>query len=644
MTAPPLDVHRVSRQTLRAIAAGNANEADLHLLRSAQRSQLLLVLRVLLDRAEQAGPRIRRPGGAASAQVAWDLLCTTQRHAPEAVEAVLGDPTVMAWAVRLLRRLGGATEAPTSVPLWADLGQFQALAAAAAARAGLPAVLRVPVHRGTVWLPGAGVAGPVARRRWSEAEVRVAPDAVVIRGEDTRVRLPRPLPQAAPGWHPLRAVSRPTAAGNRTAGPWLDTVTPYRDFARYPRSPGRSGERRLQLWQDRLARACALLEEESPEDAAALGALVRVIVPRPYRTARGGLVASASSLDAFGAVSLSLPYDAPQTAAVLVHETRHQQLNALFSLVQLVQIGETGLDESAGHRLYYAPWRSDPRPVLGLLHGVFAFAGVARFWRTHGGRVTGSEAERAAFEFAVLREQVREAATALTSDDGLTEAGRLFVAEVLAPVEKWRHDDVPPGPHRLARHYCALRRAVWRSRHLELDPSATERIAAAWTAGRPAPTLPEPVLRPRPDRIRPDTFGPLARGMLSAPEHFARRRRQTRRQGDPVRRAEYAAVAGDAGEAADAYAEWAARDQLDAEAWIGAALALPEHARGTGVDLLLSRPEVVARVRGALASVGGGAPDPFRLAAWLGGGDGGLTPAEDRALSSGSARRRGVWS
>lgn len=622
VTVVPLDVHRVSRESLSAMAAGRANAADLHMLRSAQRSQLLLILRALLDRVDEAARTTRHPDGVPSAQAAWQLLCASQRHDPEAVETVLGDPTVMAWALRLLRRLGGwdgTSSSSSSAPLWADLGQFQALAAAAALHAGVPAVLRVPAHRGMVWLPGAGVAGPVARRRWSEAEVRLGKDGALVRGELAQVRVPRLLGTPSPGWRPLRVVPLRTPGTRDTTtvmGPWLDTVTPYRDFTRYPRSPGRLGERRLQLWENRLSGAYSLLERESPEDAAVLKSLVRMFVPRPFPTTRGGLVASASSLDAFGAVALSLPYDVAQTAAVLVHESRHQQLNALFSLVQLVQVGEDRLADPEARRLYYAPWRSDPRPVLGLLHGVFAFAGVAGFWRTHRAHVTGAEAQRADFEFAVHREQVREAVAPLVDGEVLTEAGRLFVDEIAALVEAWQEDDVPAGPRALARHYCALRRAVWRARHLEIPRSAAERLATAWAAGRAAPELPASALRPRPDLIRPDTFGPLARYRLSAPDRFARRRRQEEKSGDPVRRAEYAAVAGHTDEAALAYAEWSERDPYDAEAWIGAVLALPEPARGPGAALLLDRPEVVAGVRRAVAARGR-PPAPLALADWL---------------------------
>ncbi|MGW6454940.1 aKG-HExxH-type peptide beta-hydroxylase [Streptomyces sp. NPDC055078] len=668
MSAGRLQPHRLPEESLRSIATGTADAPELRLLRSAQRSQLLLVLRSLLLRADAVAHRGR--GG--SARAAWAVLAAAEERDPGAVDAVIGDPSVMAWALRLLRRLkrlgNEAAEQAPPAPLWADLGQFHSLAAAAALHAGMTVVLRVPAHRGLIWLPGAGVAGPVARRRWSEAEIRIERAGAVVRGELAELKLPRPLPETAEGWQPrvplaLAPVPDPASVpvpdpapepardldsvpardlasapvpvpvpvpDTATApapdlGLVLDTVSPYRDLTVPLRSPTSVGERRLGLWRERITGARALLARESPAEARAVTELVRTVVPRPSPAVRGAWVASASSADAFGAVALSLPYDDVQAAAVLVHESRHQQLNALFSLVPLLSEPPGG---TAAYELFYAPWRSDPRPPPGLLHGVHAFAGVAGFWRARRGFATGTEAARAHFEFAVLREQVAEGVAALLASDALTKAGRLFAAEVAGLVGGWR-EEVAAEPARLARHYCALRRALWRVRHREIADADASELADAWRAGRPAPALPPVVLRPRLDAIRTDTFGPLARLRLSAPRAFAR----PPRGADAVHGAESAAVAGDAEGALRAYAHWPADDP---EAWIGSALALPAADRPPGADLLLARPETVAAVHTALIALGAYRPDPLRVAAWL--------DAVSPRASVGSAHPAGVSS
>ncbi|MEO3972564.1 HEXXH motif-containing putative peptide modification protein [Streptomyces sp. CAU 1734] len=760
----PLRPHRLPAASLRAIARGSATAADLRLLRSAQRSRLLLVLRALLTRADRrsggtAAAPDRGSGVISSAESAWQLLATVQQHAPDAVDTVIADPSVMSWALRLLRRLRGDTPA-AHAPLWADLAQFHALAAAAALHAGVPAVVRVPAHRGMIWLPGTGLAGPVSTRRWSRAEIHVpGPGSAptLIRGEsaELRLRLPGdpPAPSAAGGCSAGRAFEgglgsgpaghdgaggiparpggggssagpvfedglgsgpaghdgaggiparpagggksarpaleddpRPGSAGQDTTGDiparpafedgrccgpghdtparpaledspypvpghptparpaleddprpgprhgtrarpptWhplprlspeglrLDPLTPYRDFGVPLRAPTPLSPSRLAQWRSRVTGAAALLARDVPGEATAVRELVRTLIPRPFPAARGRLVASASSSDAFGAVALSLPYDEVQTAAVLVHETRHQQLNALLGLVPLLE--ETRGGSGAGH-LGYSPWRSDPRPPQGVLHGVYAFAGVAGFWRAHREAAGAAGSQRAEFEFAVLREQVREGITGLLAGDALNPAGRSFVGEISALVAEWEDDGVSDEPARLAGHYCAARRAVWRVRHLAIGAADALRLATAWRHGHPPGALPGPVLRPRLEAIRTDTFGPLAWLRLCAPGSFARLSGKTRAEG-----AEWAVVAGDGVRARRRYAAWIAHDPHDPEAWIGSVLALPSRRRDPAAGLLLDRPELVAGVHQAITGGEGedgpDGPDPLALAGWL---------------------------
>jgi len=60
------------------------------------------------------------------------------------------------------------------------------------------------------------------------------------------------------------------------------------------------------------------------------------------------------------------------------------------------------------HSKLWAPWRTDPRPLGGLLQGVYAFLGVADTWRALAARpALGDLAMR---EFAEAREQVDVAA------------------------------------------------------------------------------------------------------------------------------------------------------------------------------------------------------------------------------------------
>jgi uncharacterized protein len=62
------------------------------------------------------------------------------------------------------------------------------------------------------------------------------------------------------------------------------------------------------------------------------------------------------------------PYD---LADSLVHEHRHQKLYLLERLFPMVESRE----------LVVSPWREDLRPPSGLLHGVFVFVELRRFWK-----------------------------------------------------------------------------------------------------------------------------------------------------------------------------------------------------------------------------------------------------------------------
>jgi uncharacterized protein len=70
---------------------------------------------------------------------------------------------------------------------------------------------------------------------------------------------------------------------------------------------------------------------------------------------------------------MSAPPDPIIGTVTLTHEIQHVKLGALLDLVTLT-LPDDG-------RRYYAPWRDDPRPLGGLLHGVYAYLGVTEFWR-----------------------------------------------------------------------------------------------------------------------------------------------------------------------------------------------------------------------------------------------------------------------
>ena len=358
----------------------------------------------------------------------------------------------------------------------------------------------------------------------------------------------------------------------------LEDTDPVR--ARFGLTPaGRLTDRDVACWQEHLTEAWALLVDRHREAAVVLASVLRVIVPvRPDPGVRG---ISATSADAYGAVAISAPATGTELAVGLLHEAQHSVLNAVRYLFEL----HTGPDA-----LGYSPWRDDPRPPSGVLHGAYAYLAVTRFWRTEA-RAGGGPV--AAFEFARWRAAVASAADELLASDGLTAAGRRFVGALRDEVRPWLDEPVPPHAERLATTANTEHRARWRLRNLAVDPDAVRTLADAWRDGRPRPAADIPTrLVPAPgralessDRVR--LAHELLAGGAGGPE--------------PVPGSDTPLVPGSHGTARDAYLK------RDDAAWTGLAQISAQRA-------LRETPEIVAAVYRAL---GDPRVDPERLAAWL---------------------------
>nr|WP_235038761.1 HEXXH motif-containing putative peptide modification protein [Kibdelosporangium aridum] len=147
----------------------------------------------------------------------------------------------------------------------------------------------------------------------------------------------------------------------------IDDNNPYREFAD-PREPDLLTEAEWTRWQELFDSAWDMLTQRHRGYAEELSAGLRTFVP--VRGNQG--FAGSSSSAAFGAIALSSKNSAAALADVLIHELQHSKLNALLELVTLRHEGA----EHCG----YAPWRPDPRPLTGLLHGIYAFVSVVEFF------------------------------------------------------------------------------------------------------------------------------------------------------------------------------------------------------------------------------------------------------------------------
>ncbi|GGX15069.1 HEXXH motif domain-containing protein [Streptomyces malachitofuscus] len=575
MTSEPRTVpFRMPERLFAELAAGGGSASAVAFLEQGERARRLLLLRTLLKRIREL------PTPLTPVPEAWRVFKEAAEHAQEPAERLLLAPATGAWIAHLLRRVHGTASGPH---LWAEAGRLNALAVAASLHAGTETVLRVPLDDGALSLPGLGLSrlphgapgltvgtastrageltlsGPTPDGRRSTVTCRPAPAPV----DET--------PPVDPHWLPLRTLTHTTPAGP-VAIP-LEDLDPYRDLDD-PIAPARLDDDEAQAWQRLFDEAVALLATaQGPGPGRLDPAVIRAVVPwartSPLPPPPPEVRVSASSGDAYGAMVIARPSSALALAEALVHEFQHSKLAALIHLFPL-------LTDDRAER-YYAPWRPDPRHLTGLLHGAYAFTGVAGFWRD---RLSDPEhAETAAYHFALRRTQSRLVVRTLLTSGRLTGAGRALVGGLARSLDGWLREPVAPAARTRARTAAALHRTEWRLRNVA-PPSRSG--AQPGPEGHSVPpgagaSAPADGLRFRTDRsswpdVRTHAFAVPPTGPRTPDEYLA---------------------AGDAGAAFKGYTEELEREPGDPHllaGWIVARAALEP---GPEARRVLARPELL---------------------------------------------------
>lgn len=543
--------HVLPAEAFDQLLGGGGDPAAVAGLRASERSWRLLVVRALLDASDEVP------------EDAWRLLMRARVADGAAFEELLAYPAVGVWAAHTLRRLRGSVAGDTPP----DTGYLHAVAASAAIRAGLDFWIGIPVREGWAVLPALGAMRVAAGQE--TVEVSACAGRVEVGG--------RALD--GPDWHPL---ARLRADG---CGLLLDDTDPYRTL----RTPTRTEPVAAEDWQELFTEAWDILRGLDEDAARALADGLVTLVPRPR--AERFRPHSASSGDAFGAALASLPDDGEQLASTLVHEFQHNKLSAFMHLFTLYE------DQSGSRRLHYAPWRDDPRPLGGLLQGVYAFFGVTGFWRRR-------QHPLGRFEFALWREQTAYALRGIGDAEGLTDLGRRLVAELQGRLAPWLAEPVAEPARTAAELAVADHRATWRAYHLRPDP----RVVRAHAEGRPGETG-EPELVPGTPARGFDTRAVLLRWLLADPAGFDALRADPGATVEGARPEDVALVTGDAKTALGLCRERIVRGDGDPESWVGLGLAARAAGDPAG-EALLARPELVMAVH----TERGGAADPLDVA------------------------------
>ena len=444
--------HSVSARDFALLAAGGGDGDTIRALADGEFSRRLLLLQAVRETA---------PGTSAVTQ-AFTLLNELQRKRPDVVRFVLTLPAVGIWAVACLRD-GDAASYP----------YLNCLAATAALLADADTDIEVPVWDGAVFLPALGSMTLGTSAGSARLRSRGGQPAIVETGTGTI-----PLAEGA-GWRPVRQLNA-EARGLRLRV-WLEDAGPFRG-PEGVRLAAPLTEAQAASWERVLGPAWELLARRHRQQAAGIAAGLRVLTPMAAQKA--GASMSVTVADGFGALLLTPPADPRSLALTLLHEAQHSKLAALHHVLPL------HTDDPRPR--WYAPWRDDPRPLNGLLHGSYAHLGVAAFWQ---GALRDGDPD-AAEELAYWHNAVTEALGQLTASGQLTAAGARFATGMAAGLTRLDTRQAPRPARDRAAERGIWDRMTWRMRHLRPDPAVTDELARAWLTGAPPARAPEVTLRP----------------------------------------------------------------------------------------------------------------------------------------------------
>ena len=297
-------------------------------------------------------------------------------------------------------------------------------------------------------------------------------------------------------------------------------------------------------------------------------------------------------------------------AETLVHEFQHIKLCGLMDMLPLIEpSGERG----------YAPWREDPRPMGGLLQGVYAFTGIVRFWDVQ--RRLETEPDDV-LRASVLYERWRlaiELVTGTLLDKRLPHAGRRSLRHRAqgagtAPGEsepRARPSAIGDRPRGRPRQLADLAAQAYGGRRRRRSPAWRTPTGAASRSA--AGAAQRPGSRTTSGRSTPSPRSRLLNMRYQEPQRY----RQLAGDG-PARAQRGRRPAGPAGTRARRWRPTATDSaaEPDPAAWIGLALAIHRLPATPSRPVFASRLPLLFEMHACLAGQGIHA-DPLDLAAWF---------------------------
>lgn len=129
------------------------------------------------------------------------------------------------------------------------------------------------------------------------------------------------------------------------------------------------GSAAVEEFPQAISNALRVIADVDPELESHISSVIRWYVG--IRSPNPEVHCSFTSPQLKGVVFLSFSQNELVLAEAIVHEFGHTELNTLMD-TEILSCEEPG-------ERFYSPWRTDPRPLTGLIHALHVFSGVAEF-------------------------------------------------------------------------------------------------------------------------------------------------------------------------------------------------------------------------------------------------------------------------
>jgi HEXXH motif-containing protein len=592
------------------------------------------------------------PDELSSMDEALSVLVQMEQSDKETVNELLLAPATGSWLAHTVGRLEHTVE--SDVPLWQDIGFFNNIVAGFAHNCGVGFTLTAPIINGDLHIPQQGTA-VLGESTAGVAKISSDGDKLTVQSGMRILDEIDPTIEMS-SWRPVHRVSTKTHTpehyadiyGDMKLSILLDDADPYNGGTTVDKLCAEEVER----WASILDDAWEILVRASPNIASQLSAGLSVIVPHPQNKPFEAYSSSGST--SIGSIRASFPTSALEAAEILVHEyCGHSSLNKFLLASPLIP------RDSSGSTLY-APWRDDPRPSGGILHGIYSFSRVVDFYdAVH--KILEPDDSRLPlvdFERNLWQSEVRDSATDLLNiwygqkrepvEDRFAPSPFMFKGVVSAlygqayPIQPPADDPVRSlllnasnyiaknNAPTISQDFSAFagilslvglakadHRALWKAHHVEPDPAVIDAFSDAWLNGEVVGSADMATrIKANPAACKLHARALLMRYFLSDEVKF---REDFEQSTELMDRADRALILGKSAIAKALYTDALERNPLDPKAFVGVGLSdrQDKNSPNKFFTYWLRRPYVMLALQAAITDKSGRAADYHGLNSWL---------------------------